>query len=106
MVEKIKNKIDNRQNLFRSLAVCITVCFVLYIYFVTHTVYSVVERGHAEKAIAALDGSMSDLESQYAALESGITAELAAEKGFVAIASAEFISRNSSGNGLSLNTGL
>lgn len=106
MTEKIKNEIGNQKNLFWSLIAGIVLCFSFYVYSVTDTVYSAVLRAQAEKTIAGINRNIEELESKYAGLKSGITAEVAQKKGFTNIASAEFIYRGTSGKSLSLNAGL
>ena len=104
MVERIKNEIQDRGNIFWSLAVAIIIMLGLYLYFLSNTVYTTVLRQQAEKSIAFLEGSASTLESNYLNIKNTVTIELARARGFKDILSTQYISRKSLGKSLSLNT--
>ena len=103
MVEKMKNEIRNRKNIFWFLTVGMTISLGLYIYFVSHTIHSVVLRQKAEKSLSALQTDIEKLEADYFELRKKITPELAKSKGFTDISSAVFISSKPLGTGLSVN---
>ncbi|MDO8482701.1 MAG: hypothetical protein Q7S86_02695 [bacterium] len=103
MVEKIKNEIHDRGNIFWFLAVCLTIVLGLYIYFLSDTVYNAVLRQQTEKSIAVLEESIGGLESDYQNLKNTITIDLAQDKGFTDIIATQYISRKSLGKSLSLN---
>ncbi len=104
MVEKMKNEIRDRKNIFWFLAVGVAVSLSLYVYFVSHTIYNVVSRQKTEKSIIALQSGIETLEAKYFSLKSQVTATLAESKGFINISSATtYVSRNGAGKGLSLN---
>ena len=103
MVEIIKNKISDRQNIFRFLIWGIVFSFGLYLYFLSHTIYSVVERQRSEQTIATLQGSIEKLEAVYSNLKAHVTVSLAEAKGFTSVTSATYISRKPIGKALSLN---
>ncbi len=105
MVEKMKNEIQDRKNIFWSLTVGIVLSLGLYVYFVSHTVYAVVERQKAEHSITMIENSIGDLESNYLNLKSKVTVELAVAKGFKDISSeATFIPRKPLGKSLSFES--
>src|SRR3989338_5691029 len=103
MVEKMKNEIKSRHNIFWFLAISIAILLGLYLYFVGHTVWSAVERQNTEKSIVSIERDMEKLEAIYFDLKAGITSELAQSKGFTEISSAKYISRKPLGKILSLN---
>lgn len=103
MTEKIKNGIQDSK-IFWFLAIGVFMSLTLYVYFVGHTIESVVLRQRAEKSIGNLENSMVSLESNYLALKNTVTAELAREMGFTEVSATKYISRKPLGKGLSLNT--
>ena len=104
MVERIKNEIQDRGNIFWSLAVGIIIMTGFYIYFFSNTVYTTFQRQQTQKSIAALEEKAGNLESGYLNLKNAVTIELAHAKGFREITTTEYISKKSSGVSLSLNT--
>ncbi len=100
----MKNNISDYKNIFWFLTVGVFVSLSLYAYFVSHTVWSVVERQKSEKTILSLENNIEKLESDYLALKSKVTVDLALEKGFSEVsASVKFISRKPLSKGLTLN---
>ena len=104
MVERIKNRIQDRGNIFWSLTVGLVVVLGLYIYFLSNTVYTAVLRQQTEKSIAVFEDGIGSLESNYLNLKNTVTIELARGKGFKDIITTQYISRKSLGKSLSLNT--
>ena len=104
MVEKIKNEIQDRGNIFWSLTVGVIMALGLYLYFLSSTVYITVLRQQAEKSIATLEGNAGALESNYLNIKNTVTIELAHAKGFKDILATQYISRKSLGKSLSINT--
>lgn len=103
MVEKIKNEIQDRRNIFWFLTIGIILSLGFYLYFLSNTVYTAVSRQQTEKSIAALENSLNTLESTYLKLKNAVTTELAQAKGFRDIVATKYISRTSLSKGLSLN---
>ena len=103
MVEKIKNEIQDRGNIFWSLAVGVIITLGLYAYFLSSTVYTTVLRQQAEKSIATLEGNAGTLEANYLTVKNTVTIELAHSKGFKDIVVTQYISRKSLAKSLSLN---
>lgn len=104
MVEKMKNEIRDRKNIFWFLTAGVVVSLGLYVYFVSHTVYNVVARQRAEKSITALQSGIETLDANYFALKSQVTSALAEAKGFTDISSVTaYVSRVGTGKSLSLN---
>ncbi len=99
----MKNEIGDRKNIFWFLTLGVVISLGLYVYFVSQTVLSAVERQRAEKSISNLENSLEKLEAKYFDLKARITADLAQAKGFTNVSSATYISRKSLGKGLSLN---
>lgn len=104
MVERIKNEIQDRGNIFWSLVVCVIITLGLYLYFLSSTVYTIVLRQQTEKSIATLEGNAGTLESNYLNIKNTVTIEFARSKGFKDIIATQYISRKSLGTNLSLNT--
>ena len=90
--------------IFWFLTVVVFMSLTLYVYFVANTIHSVVLRQQSEKSISNLENAMVSLESNYLALKSTVTAELAKEMGFTEASATKYISRKPLGKGLSLNT--
>jgi hypothetical protein len=67
---------------------------LLYVYFVNLTIHNVVARTNAQKQIVELSSSVSELESEYIAIENKITLEVAYSKGFEDATPKKFISRD------------
>ncbi len=103
MVEKIKNEIQDRKNIFWSLTVGIVISLGCYVYFLSQTVYTAVLRQQTEKSIAALEGGIGNLELNYLNLKNTITPEIARARGFKEITTTQYISRKPLGRALSLN---
>lgn len=103
MVEKMKNEIRDRRNIFWFLAVGTIISAGLYVYFVGNTVYSVVSRQKTEKVLSGMQNEVEKLETNYLGLKASVTADLARAKGFTDISTAIYISRKALGKGLSLN---
>ena len=76
--------------LFYILAVILVGILFFYAFLVNKTVMNVVVREKTEDTVSTLSGSLGNLESQYLALESTITINLAYKKGFID-ASPQFI---------------
>lgn len=106
MVERIKNEIQNRANIFWSLALGLVVMLGLYLYFLSNTIHTAFLRQQTEKSIATLEESAGNLESNYLNLKNAITTELAQAKGFKDITVTQYISRKSLGISLSMNSGI
>lgn len=103
MVEKMKNEISDRQNIFWFLIAAIVLSIGFYLYFLGHSVWSVVERQKAEKSVAGIESGIEKLETNYLNLKARVTTELAQSKGFTNVSSAIYISRKAIGKGLTLN---
>lgn len=106
MVERIKNKIQDRGNIFWSLTVGVAITLGLYLYFLSNTVHTTFLRQQTEKSIAALEENSGNLESSYLNLKNAVTIELARAKGFKDIVATQYISRKSLGVNLSMNSNL
>lgn len=94
MAEIIKKEIRNRNNLFCFLVAGIALAAGLYVYLVSHTVYTAVERQKAERTIAAIDAGFEKLEAEYLSLKGKVTLDLARAKGFKDVASTKYLSRH------------
>ena len=106
MVERIKNRIQDRGNIFWSLTAGLVVVLGLYLYFLSNTVHTAFLRQQTEKSIAALEESAGNLESNCLNLKNAVTIELARAKGFKEIVATQYISRKSLGINLSMNSNL
>ena len=73
---------DLEKKLFWSLIAMLVLMLVMYVFFVNATVMNIVGRQTAERAASSVNSHISDLESQYLALASGITPEYAHSIGF------------------------
>ncbi|MDO8676535.1 MAG: hypothetical protein Q7K16_02695, partial [Candidatus Azambacteria bacterium] len=73
MVEKIKNEIVDRKNIYWFLARGVVISLGLYVYFVSHTVYTVVLRQRAENSINNIGSGIEKLETTYFDLKERVT---------------------------------
>ena len=62
-------------------AVLCVLCFA-YVYFVQASVFSIVEREKLNKDVSNIQASVSELETEYIKIRSGINLEVAAKMGF------------------------
>lgn len=63
-----------------------------YSYFLTLSVFAVVERNHAEREIDAIKGKLAQNEEKYVAVTRNITMDMAKDKGFIEVTSPRYIS--------------
>ncbi|MES2087403.1 MAG: hypothetical protein V4467_00215 [Patescibacteria group bacterium] len=99
----MKNEIQDKRNIFWFMIGSIALFFGMYIYFLGHTIFTVVARQNVEKSISSLSRDVEKLETKYFTLKSHVTSDLAISKGFTAIAPATYISRSPVAKGLTLN---
>ncbi len=75
-----------------------------YVYFLGVSVYAVVMRKSAEQDVQSITAHISELESQYVALDKHIDLTLAYERGFADIAAPRYISTIPAAQTFSLRT--
>ena len=93
------------RHLFWGLVVLLLLTLAAYLYFLSRTVFAVVERNHAEKAIVATTANLSTLETKFVALDQNIDLALAHQKGFIDINQPTYITIAVPKQSLSLRTG-
>ncbi len=103
MVERVKNEIKSKKNIFWMLVFSIFIFAGAYVSLVSHTIYNVVLRQRTEKNILALQSDIVKVESQYFDTKAKVTVDLAKTKGFTNISSSVFISKKPAGKVLTLN---
>ena len=84
------------RKIFWSLSALLGLAVLAYLYFLSMSVYAVIERKSAESESESLSSKVSLLESEYVKLDKRITLELAHEQGFVDITVPRYISREGS----------
>ncbi len=84
------------RRIFWSLSALLGLAVLAYLYFLSISVYAVIERKSAESEAESLSAKVSLLESEYVNLDKRITLELAHEQGFVDITVPRYISRDAS----------
>ena len=89
--------------LFWIFSSLIILAILLYGYFLNTAIGSVVAREGIEAEMSRVNSVIGDLESEYLALKSSITLDIAYSKGFQSITPSNFISRGVFGKGISLN---
>lgn len=90
------------RRIFWAVLLLIVAALLAYVYFLSLSVYGVIARKQAETKVADLSTKVSVLESRYAALDKHINLELAHTRGFVDIAVPRYISREATGDTLTL----
>jgi hypothetical protein len=82
------------RKIFWVLLTCITIALFAYIFFLSLSVYAVIDRRTAEKNADALSAHISLLESQFVTLDRTVNLDRAHTAGFVDIGIPHYISRN------------
>lgn len=78
---------------------------LMYVYFLSLSIYGVIARKQAESQIASLSAKVSSLESRYAVLDKSINLELAHERGFVDVGVPKYISLEGTRDTLTMRDG-
>ncbi len=79
----ISHRIDlYERTLVLTLVAAITCTAIAYVYFLSVSVFSVVERNQAERSIENVRARVADAERDYARVGQSITLALATKKGF------------------------
>jgi hypothetical protein len=91
------------RTLFYLLTALLITVFGYYAYLINRTVMNVVARENTEREIAALSGTIGELEFEYITLRNAVTLELAHAKGFQDATPTQFISRAVTIQSLSYN---
>lgn len=84
------------ERVFAALVSFLLLSAALYIYFISTTILSVVDRTNALSEIKILDTKISELESEYMAFGSSIGLPEAKTLGYQEIAKIDYVSRTSS----------
>lgn len=90
-------KFNNEKNIFWLLVLAITITFSLYIYFVTTTIYNIVEREKIESEKSALALNISSKEFELIKLKNEITLSYAKSLGFIEVKDKKYITPKSVG---------
>lgn len=88
-------KINNERNIFWLLILGISISFSFYIYFVTSTIYSVVEREKLESEKSELALKISGKEFELIKKKNEITLSYAKSIGFVEVKNTKYITPKS-----------
>lgn len=75
-----------------TLMFFVAVALLAYCYFLTLSVFAVVERNHAERKIEEAKGHLALREKEYAELRQKITLAVAKERGFIEVATPAYLS--------------
>lgn len=105
MIDKLVTQFeDNDRRIFWSLITLTGVAIFLYVYFLSISVFAVVNRRLAEREVDRLTINISVLESSYATLEKKISLELAVNMGFKEISVPRYVRREVARDALTLRT--
>lgn len=91
------------KTVFMSLAFTCVSLFILYIYFVSASVWHVVMRTEIDQEITVISSSISELESKYIEAQHRVSSDIASLQGYEKASSKIFIDRNK--DSLVLSTG-
>lgn len=80
------------RKIFWGLLLLVGVAIIAYVYFLSMSVYTVIERRTAETATTRLTAKISILESEYSVLDKKINLDLAHTQGFIDINVPRYIS--------------
>ncbi|MDP3996737.1 MAG: hypothetical protein Q8P86_03535 [bacterium] len=80
---------------------CLGLSLAFYAYFISMTVFNIVERKSAKVAISELNSELAFLETEYMELNSSLTMSLVLEQGFREVNDVKYASRGASREALS-----
>ena len=92
------------RKIFWILLSLVGVAVIVYTYFLSVSVYTVIERRSAETATTRLSAKISILESEYSTLDKKINLDLAHAQGFVDIGVPRYLSSRNAPETLTLRT--
>lgn len=84
---------EHDRRIFWVFAALFAVVLASYVYFLGISVYAVIDRKHAEQETGLMNAKISQLESQYVALDKVIDLALAKAQGFSEVATPQYISQ-------------
>ncbi len=84
---------EHDRRIFWVLAAVFAVVLAAYVYFLGISVYAVIARKQAEQETSLMNAKISQLESQYVALDKVIDLALAKQQGFSEVATPQYISQ-------------
>jgi type II secretory pathway component PulJ len=93
---------EHDRRIFWLFAAMLAVVLASYVYFLSISVYAVIARKHAEQETGLMNAKISQLESQYVALDKVIDLALARRQGFSEVTSPQYISQTAPKNSLTL----
>ncbi len=91
------------RTMFFMLVAILLFIFGSYFYLVNKTIMNIVTREKAQKSIAALSGTIGELEFKYIGLKNSVTLDLAHSKGFQDASPTQFLARNHAGKAITYN---
>ena len=92
------------RRIFWGFVTLLSVSLAVYVYFLSMSVFAVIERKGAESRSSKINSHMSSLESQYVTLDKHIDLALAHERGFADISVPKYLSVGASDKTFSLRT--
>lgn len=93
------------RRIFWGFVIFLVMSLTVYVYFLSMSVFAVVERKGAESQSSKINSHMSMLESEYVTLDKHIDLTLAHERGFADISVPKYLTTGSPEKTLSLRTG-
>lgn len=95
---------EHDRRIFWGFALLLILSLSVYVYFLSMSVFAVIERKGAESRFSKINSHMSLLESQYVSLDKHIDLALAHERGFADISVPKYLSVGTPEKTLSLRT--
>ncbi len=95
---------EHDRRIFWGFAFALVMSIAVYVYFLSMSVFAVIERKGAETQSGKINSHMSLLESQYVTLDKHIDLALAHERGFADISVPKYLSVGSPEKTFSLRT--
>jgi hypothetical protein len=83
---------EHDRRIFWAFAAVFAVVLASYLYFLGISVYAVIARKHAEQETSLMNAQISQLESEYVALDKVIDLAFARERGFSEVATPKYLS--------------
>ena len=96
---------EHDRRIFWGFVALLVMSLAVYVYFLSMSVYAVVERKGAESHSNKINSHLSQLETEYVALDKQIDLALAHERGFADISVPKYLSTKSPEKTLSIRTG-
>lgn len=89
---------ENDRRIFWAFAALLGMLAGAYIYFLSISVYAVVDRKSAERNISDITAQISSLETQYVSYDRRIDPSLAYARGFIDVSVPKYITRDTGKN--------